>query len=241
MFFDPVYLAILGLGMLLSLAASGYVKSKFARGSAVPISSGLRGADVAAAILRDADISNVSIVEHPGFMSDHYNPMTRTLALSPDVYHGQNAAAAGVAAHEVGHAIQHAHGYAPMWLRSFLVPVANIGSMLGPVLVMIGAALGAAQAAGPSLGQGLAITGVVIFGAATLFTLITVPVEFDASSRAKRCLAHLGIVRPGEEEAAVRGVLLAAGLTYVAAAITAVLQLLYWALRAGLLGGRRDD
>ena len=123
-----------------------------------------------------------------------------------------------------------------MWARSLILPVANIGSMLAPWMIMIGIFMGAAE----GFGHNLAMVGVVLFAAATAFTLVTVPVEFNASSRAKERLIALGITRPGPESDAVRGVLLAAGLTYVAAAITAMLELLYWAYRAGLIGGRRD-
>ena len=238
MIFDPIYLAILGISALLSLITAGMVKAQFARGRRVLIASGLRGVDVARRIMRDADIHDVEVVEHQGFLSDHYNPMTKTLALSPDVYHGTHAAA-GIAAHEVGHAIQHAAGYRPMWMRSAIVPIANIGSMIGPWLIIAGIMMGAAQGAG--LGHGLAVSGVMLFGAATLFTLVTVPVEFNASNRAKERLIALGITRDGEEAQAVRGVLTAAGLTYVAAAIGSILQLLYWAMQAGLLGGRSSD
>jgi Zn-dependent membrane protease YugP len=171
--------------------------------------------------------------------------MDKTLNLSPEVYNGTSAAAAGVAAHEVGHAIQHAQGYSPMWLRSMLVPVANIGSMLGPYVVIGGMMMGAAgQAASGHYHAAyyVAVAGVALFGAATLFTLVTVPVEFDASARGKRHLATLGITRTEEEASAVRGVLTAAGMTYLAAAATSLMMLLYWAWRAGLIGGgnRRD-
>jgi Zn-dependent membrane protease YugP len=241
--FDPIFMIIFAVSLVLSLVTSGLVRFQFSRGKTVQLRGGLSGREVAETILRDADIQDVSVVEHQGFLSDHYNPMTKTLALSHDVYHGRNAAAAGVAAHEVGHAIQHAHRYAPLWMRSVLVPVANIGSTLAPWLIMIGVFLSAGQAAtkGTSFGEMLAIGGVVLFGAATLFALVTVPVEFNASSRARERLITLGITQPGEEANAVRGVLMAAGLTYVAAAITAVLHLLYWAWRAGLIGGRRND
>jgi hypothetical protein len=141
-----------------------------------------------------------------------------------------------VAAHEVGHAIQHARNYGPMWLRSLLVPPANIGQSLGPIIIGIGMALGAAH--GHGFGHTLAIAGVVLFAAATCFTLVTVPVEFNASARAKERLIALGITRPGEEDNAVRGVLMAAGLTYVAAAMTSILYLIYF---VSSLSDRRDD
>src|SRR3954469_22907226 len=133
--YDPLLLLIGLIAGLLSLGTAGLVKLQFARGRRVPIARGMRGVDVARRILQDAGIDGVEIREHQGFLSDHYNPMNRTLALSPDVYHGTDAAAAGVAAHEVGHAIQHARGYTPLWLRSAIVPVANLGSMLGPMVI----------------------------------------------------------------------------------------------------------
>lgn len=237
MMFDPLYMTILVVALALSGGVSLLVKTRFAAGQKVNISSGLTGADVAKAILMDAGITDVQVLVHQGFLSDHYNPMNKTLNLSKDVYYGRNASAAGVAAHEVGHAIQHAQGYFPMWLRSLIVPAANVGSNLGPWLVIIGIVL---MSSGRALGYSLAVVGVVLFGLATLFTLVTVPVEFDASARAKKALARLDVVAQGREYNTVSGVLFAAGLTYVAAAITSILQLLYWAYRAGLLGGRRD-
>lgn len=238
MMFDPLYMSILLVTLALSGIVSWMVKSRFNAGQKVSISSGLTGADVAKAILMDAGITDVKILVHDGFLSDHYNPMNKTLNLSKDVYHGRNASAAGVAAHEVGHAIQHAEGYFPMWLRSFIVPAANIGSNIGPWLVIAGIVL---MSAGRALGYSLAVVGVLLFAIATLFTLVTVPVEFDASARAKKALARMEVVAPGREYNTVSGVLFAAGLTYVAAAISSIMQLLYWAYRAGLLGGRNDD
>lgn len=238
MIFDPLYMLIIAVGVVLSGGASVLVKSRFAKGKKVGLWSGMTGAEVARRVMNSAGVNDVEIVQTQGFLSDHYNPVNKTLALSPEVYHGNNASAAGVAAHEAGHALQHAQGYTPMWIRSALVPMANLGSTLGPWIIIIGILLGAAEGLG--LGVGVAKFGVVLFGAATLFTLVTVPVEYDASSRAKKALDQLGIVRPGEESGAVAGVLSAAGLTYVAAAISSILTLLYWAHRAGLLGGRRD-
>ena len=237
MMFDPLYMSILLVTLVLSGAVSILVKSRFAAGQKVRITSGLTGADVAKAILMDAGITDVKVLVHQGFLSDHYNPLNKTLNLSKEVYYGQNASAAGVAAHEVGHAIQHAQGYFPLWLRSLIVPAANIGSNLGPWLVILGIIL---MSAGRALGYSLAIVGVLLFAIATFFTLVTVPVEFDASSRAKKSLARMDIVAQGREYNTVSGVLFAAGLTYVAAAVSSILQLLYWAYRAGLIGGRRD-
>ena len=236
MMFDPLYTGILLVTLLISGAVSALVKSRFKAGQKVQIQSGLTGAEVAQAILADAGIYDVRIRTTQGFLSDYYNPMDKTLNLSDAVYHGRSASSAGVAAHEVGHAIQHAQNYFPMWVRSMIVPAANLGSMLGPWIVFIGILL--MSVGRMTLGQNVAIAGVVLFGMATLFTLVTVPVEFDASSRAKKCLARLNILAPGRERNVVAGVLFAAGLTYVAAAISSIMQLLYWALRAGLLGRR---
>ena len=238
MMFDPIYMGILLFTLAISGIVSAMVKSRFNAGQKVRIQSGLTGAEVASAILADAGIFDVRIQETRGFLSDYYNPMDKTLNLSSEVFHGRSASSAGVAAHEVGHAIQHAQNYFPMWLRSAIVPAANIGSNLGPWLVILGIIISAGK---PIMGTNIATIGVLLFGIATLFSLVTVPVEFDASSRAKKCLARLNILAPGRERDVVAGVLFAAGLTYVAAAVSSILQLLYWALRAGLLGGRSDD
>ncbi|MBA3707572.1 MAG: zinc metallopeptidase [Planctomycetes bacterium] len=240
--FDPVYLIIIGVCTVLSLVASGYVKLKFSRGQQVTIRSGRSGAEIARMILRDQDIADVEVVEHQGFLSDHYHPTKKTLNLSPDVYHGTNAAAAGVAAHEVGHAIQHAQGDITMWGRSVLVYPANFGSMLGPVLVMIGLMLAAGHAVvAGTAAYYVAVSGVMLFGIATLCSIVIVFNEFNASSRARVALLRLGVIDHGQEEDTVRGVLNAAGLTYLAAAVAALAQLLYWAWRAGLIGGGRRN
>lgn len=241
--FDLVHIAILAVGMLLSLAASGYVKYKFNKGKEVPLSSGMTGADVARAILKQQDIHDVTVQEHQGFLSDHYSPTEKTLNLSPDVYNGRTAAAAGVAAHEVGHAVQHATGDLTMWGRTILVYPAHFGSMIAPWLVIIGMILGSAHqvaSGNHGLAYWLAIGGVFLFGTAFVCSTIIVFNEFNASARAKTALLTLGITRPGEEDDTVKGVLLAAGLTYVAAAAVALMELVYWAFRSGLLGGRRD-
>lgn len=240
--FDPLHIAITIVGLGLSLAASAFVRFRFNRGSQVTLRSGMTGAQIARAILRHNNVNDVDVEEHQGFLSDHYNPMRKTLGLSPDVYHGRTAAAAGVAAHEVGHALQHAQGAASMWMRTVLVYPAYFGSALGPLMVMAGIALAGGRAVLPGTwGYTLALIGVFGFGVAVLCSLAIVFNEFNASSRARVSLKQMGFVHEGEEDDTVRGVLLAAGLTYVAAAINALLQLLYWANRAGLLGGRRSD
>jgi Zn-dependent membrane protease YugP len=231
MMFDPLYLAVMLAGLVLSGLASLWTKAAFRRWSQVPIGRGLTGAEVAAAILRAEGIHDVQIEPVGGFLSDHYDPRTRTLRLSPDVYGGRSVSAAGVAAHEVGHALQHAQGYAPMRLRQAMVPVAGIGTNLGIWMVVIGMVIGM---------TGLAYVGVALFGAFVAFTLVTLPVEFDASIRARRVLEQRGLLK-GEELRGVRAVLTAAAATYLASAVSAVLQLVYWLLRVGLIGGGRDD
>jgi Zn-dependent membrane protease YugP len=244
MLFDPIYWIILIVCGLISGGAAMLTKSRFAWASKVPTRRNQTGADVARAILKANDIYDVEVVEHQGFLSDHYNPREKVLALSPQNFHGRSAAAAGIAAHEVGHAIQHAHAYAPLGMRSLLVPVANIGSNLGPWIIIAGIFLGMMQGSTAAEAGGLATIlawlGVGLFGAGTLFTLVTLPVEFDASARAKTQLQTIGLTASPEEDEAVAKVLNAAAMTYVAAAFSSLLMLLYWAWQAGLLGGRRE-
>lgn len=230
MYFDPIYLLVIGVGALLSFGAQMWVKAAFAKWSKVPIGRGMTGHDVAAAILRSEGVTGVSIKEVPGRLSDHYNPTTRELALSPDIYHGRSVAAAGIAAHEVGHAIQHKEGYWPMTIRQKMVPVANIGTSIGVWVIIGGLVAGSI---------GIAKIGIALFAAFVAFTLVTLPVELDASARARKTLATNGIVT-GVEGRGVNAMLTAAAATYLAAAIAAILQLLYWLARAGLLGGNRD-
>jgi Zn-dependent membrane protease YugP len=238
---DLLHLVIMGTGMLLSLAASGYVRYKFNSGKAVALRSRMTGAAVARAILEQNGVHDVQVREHQGFLSDHYSPTEKTLNLSPDVFHGTHAAAAGVAAHEVGHALQHAHGDLTMWGRTILVYPAHFGSMLAPWLIILGIMLSAGHSIVPGTWQhSLALAGVGLFAVALACALFIVFNEFNASARARTALATMGITVSSDEDAAVRGVLLAAGLTYVAAAIYAAMELLYWAYRAGLIGGRRD-
>lgn len=230
MLFDPLYLVIIGVGFVLSLGAQAWVKSRVNKWADVAVGRGLTGRDVAQAILDAEHIGNVRIEQVPGFLSDHYDPSSRTLRLSPDIYAGRSVTAAGIAAHEVGHAIQHKQGYWAMGIRQKMVPVANIGTNLGVWIMIIGLVIGL---------TGLAKLGVILFAGFVAFTLITLPVEFDASARAKRALAGYHIISE-RELAGVSEVLTAAAATYVAAAVTAILQLLYWLFRLGLLGGRRD-
>lgn len=230
MYFDPLYMIILGVGFALSAGASFWTKSAVRRWSQVPTSRGMTGAQVAAAILRAEGISDVTIEQVGGFLSDHYDPRSKTLRLSPDIYGGRSVSSAGIAAHEVGHALQHAQGYLPMRMRQAMVPVANVGTNLGIWLVIIGVMIGA---------TGLSAVGVALFAGFVLFTVVTLPVEFDASLRARRVLEQHQLLG-GEELTGVRKVLTAAAATYLAAAVSATLQLLYWLMRSGLLGGRDD-
>ena len=230
MFFDPVYIFIMVVGMLLSGGASLWVKSATSKWDKVAIGRGLTGHDIAQHILKTKRIRNVTIEQVQGRLSDHYDPRTRTLRLSPGVYSGCSVTAAGIAAHEVGHAIQHAEGYAPMQLRQTMVPVANIGTNFGIWMVIIGAMIGF---------TGLAKLGVLLFASFVAFTLITLPVEIDASVRARKTLLSSGFLND-HQMGGVSAVLTAAAATYLASALSALLQLFYWASRAGLLGGRDD-
>lgn len=236
MIFDPLYLAVIGVGMLLSLWASAKTKGAFKKYSQFTTRRGMTGADIAQAILRDNGISDVRVEPVAGNLSDHYDPRTKTLRLSEGVYGSRSMAAAGVAAHEVGHAIQHARAYGPLNFRSMWVPVANFGSGLSFVIIIAAMFLGGAAT---EWGRTAAIVGVALFATTTVFTLITLPVEFDASRRAMVTLQRGNYLTP-EEMKGAKSVLDAAALTYVAAAITSILTLLYWAYRLGLVGGRRD-
>ena len=236
MFFDPLYLLVIGVGMALSLFAQARVKGTFGKYSRIATRSRMTGAQVARAILDRNGIRDVKIEPIRGRLSDHYDPRTKTLRLSESVYGSNSMAAFGVAAHEVGHAIQHAQGYAPLGFRSAWVPVANTGSGLSIIVLILAAVLGGASTA---IGHTASLSGVLMFARTTVFTLVTLPVEFDASKRALVALDSGGLVTR-EELAGARKVLNAAAMTYVAAFITSMLTLLYWAFRLGLLGGRRN-
>lgn len=233
-YFDPLQWVVLGIGLLLSLGAAAAVKGTFGHYSRVRSRSGITGAQVAAAILRANGIGDVSIERVGGHLSDHYDPSTKTLRLSEPVYSSDSVAAVGVAAHEVGHAIQHAHGYLPLKFRSAWVPIAGFGSQIGIWVVVVAAMLGGIHGA-----PVLTWIGLGLFATATVFTLVTLPVEFDASWRALATLRQSHVLA-AEEMPGARRVLTAAALTYVAAFVSSLLMLLYWAYRLGLFG-RRDD
>ncbi|MBI3268220.1 MAG: zinc metallopeptidase [Planctomycetes bacterium] len=235
---DPLWLVCMVPALLLSLWAQWRVKSTFARFAEVRAASGVTGAEAARRLLRTSGCSDVRIEEVPGFLSDHYDPSAKTLRLSPDVFGGSSLAALGVAAHEAGHAIQHKVGYGPLALRTLLVKPCMIGSNLSMILIFFGGFL--MYGGGGPMAHAIAWIGVGGFALAALFTLVTLPVEFNASARAVVALRECAVLRPDEEDGA-RAVLDAAAMTYVAAAVAAVLQLLYWMYRLGLLGGRRSN
>jgi Zn-dependent membrane protease YugP len=223
---------MMGVTLLLSLGASGYLKSVYAKASQVPTSSGLTGAQAAARILQWAGIHDVEIVEGQGFLGDHYDPINKKLVLSPDNYEGTSAAQVGVAAHECGHALQHQQHYAPLQIRMGSVYATSFASSAVWWVMIAGY-----FAHIISLYTATWIIA-LCFGVIMLFNLITLPVEFDASHRAKVVLQQLGIIRPGAEAQAVNATLNAAGLTYVAAFIATLLQFLYYLML--LSGGRRN-
>ncbi len=217
--FDPNDLVMVLLpGLVLGGLASWYTRSTFSRYAKVYVSTGLTGAEAAARLLAANGVRNVGIEAARGFLSDHYDPTRRVLRLSPGVYGSSSLAAVGVACHEAGHALQHASGYLPLHLRSSLVPVTQLGSRLSFPILLAGFFLRAPF---------LLNIGVLLFGAVVLFTLITLPVEWNATARAKRLMVESGVVRPGEQ-AQAGAVLNAAFLTYVASAVTAILTLLYY-------------
>ena len=218
MYYDWTYLLYVGPGMLLAALASFLVKSTFNKYAQVPTSKGRTGAEIAAELLRRAGILDVRVEPVQGFLSDHYDPSAKVLRLSPEVYGGRTISAAGVAAHEAGHAIQHHVGYALMTVRQKLVMPARIGSQLSYFVIFGGMLLHL---------SGLAWFGVILFSAVFLFELVTVPVEINASRRAGQKLAELGIVTR-EESQGVRAVLSAAAFTYIAALVTTLLTLLYF-------------
>ena len=230
-----LYLALFLIPAALSAWASHKVKSTFGKYSQVPVSSGVTGREAAQRMLSAAGISDVEIVQSRGALSDHYNPVSRKLALSEPVYNQKTVAAVGVACHEAGHAIQHSSSYGPLWLRSMLVPTASIGGRFSSLLIMAGFVM-LSMSRGP-LGSWLLLAGIIGFGAVVLFQGITLPVEFDASKRAKEHAYQLGIVN-AQERQGVDKVLDAAAMTYVAAAVSSVLALLYYV--AIFMGSRRE-
>lgn len=228
-YFDPTYLLVI-VGALLSLIASAMVKSTYAKYKKVRSMSGLTGAQAAQRILSQSGIHDVQIQHISGDLTDNYNPKTKVLSLSDTVYDNSSVAAIGVAAHECGHAIQHAKGYVPVKLRTAMVPAVNICSTISWPVILIGVFL--------SWNQSLIALGIILFSAAVIFSLVTLPVEFNASSRALKILGNTGMLS-NDEVGKARKVLRAAAMTYVASAAAMILQLLRLVILFG--GNRRDD
>ena len=228
MFFSPTYLIYMIPAFILMGLTSWYVKSSYNKWSRVQASSRLTGAQAAQRLLSTGSMYGVKIQTVAGDLTDHYDPRDKTLYLSPGVANVASVASVAIAAHELGHAMQDAEDYFPLRFRSALVPVVNIGSNLGWILIMIGLFLRLTN---------LAWLGIIIFAGGALFALATLPVEFNASARAKQLLVQTGIIQTDEEQRGVNAVLNAAALTYVAGLVTAILQLLYYVSLVG--GGRR--
>lgn len=232
MFLDPLYIIIIFPAFLLALYAQAKVKYAFSKWSKYRLNNGLTGAEVARLILDRNGLHNVKVELSGGWLSDHYDPRSRSLRLSPEVYHSPSIASLGVASHEAGHALQHQQGYFALKLRNAIVPTAQLGSWLAFPMIFLGLVL--------SL-KGLALTGFFLFVALVIFQIVTLPVELDASRRAKMALSELGIIQGSNEMAGVSSVLNAAAMTYVAATVSALAQLLYFAIRIGLIGPRSRD
>src|SRR5262249_23160000 len=222
--------------VLLALWAQFRVKTAYAAASENAAHRGLSGAEAARHILDSNNLTHVAIERVESFLSDHYDPREEVLRLSPDVYEGQNLAAVGIAAHESGHALQKAHHYGPLVIRNGLVPLASTGGQISTWLIFIGFALMSAS----RMGSGILIAGILLFAVTVLFQIVNLPVEFDASRRARVVLVQNGIISQ-DELAPVGRVLNAAALTYVAAPLRAILQLLYFLSRPGLRGGGSRD
>jgi len=229
-YFSPLYLILSLPALILGLWAQWRVKSAFGKYSRVPASSGMSGAQAARKILDANGLQDVMVERVGGTLSDHYDPRSKTLRLSEGVYGTPSLAAVGIAAHEAGHALQDKVNYGPLALRSAMVPTVQIGSWLGPIIFLVGLFMAG------MFGTTLAWLGVAIFGATALFSIVTLPVEFDASKRAKQLLVSTGVLAPQEMQG-VNNVLDAAALTYVAAALQAIMTLMYY---GSILLGRRD-
>lgn len=236
-FFDPLYLIVSLPALLLALYAQWRVQAAFNQFSRVRTWRGLTGAQVARAMLDEHQLYDVSIEESHGLLSDHYDPRDRTLRLSAPVYRSNSVAAVGVAAHEAGHAVQHAQGYLALQFRTALVPVVQLGSYLGPLVFMLGLWLSWLSRSLTEMGYYISWLGVLLFGMVVVFALITLPVEFNASRRAKAWLGQ-GYLDPSEQ-VGVNRMLDAAALTYVAALWQAISTMLYYIFL--LVGFRRRD
>ena len=238
-YFDPLYMVMMLAGLVMSIWATTKVKANFAKYSKIPSSGGLTGAEVARRILQENGIHDVAVeptrsrqflgMGGDGIIDDHYDPRTKKVCLSPQVYQGNSQAAIGIAAHEVGHAIQHAVGYSAFKVRSSIAPAAALGSNMAYFFLMFGFIFHS---------MGMIKVGILMFSIAVAFQFVTLPVEFDASRRAKKLLVEYNLAS-GSDSVGVAKVLDAAALTYVAAAAAALLNLIYFLIRSGLLNNRR--
>ena len=226
------YYIIIGAVALFSWLVSARLKSKFEQYSKISLRNGMSGAEIAEKMLADHGISNVRVISTPGQLTDHYNPVDKTVNLSEAVYNQRNAAAAAVAAHECGHAVQHAQAYQWLTMRSKMVPVVNIASSLSQWVIFAGLAMMAAS----KMGIYVAVIGLVLMAVATAFSFVTLPVEYDASNRALAWLKNKNMLSQ-EEYAGAEDALKWAARTYVVAALGALASLLYWAFQ---ILGRRD-
>jgi len=229
-FYDPRYLMFMLPAFLLMMLVQWYVSSAYSKWSRVPASTHVTGAQAAQRLIQTGGLSGVRIEGIQGKMTDHYDPRQKVLRLSRGVAETSSVAALAIAAHELGHAMQDKEGYFPLRLRSAMVPAVNIGSYLGWILIIIGLLLQV---------TGIAWLGVVVFSGGALFSLATLPVELNASARARRLLADSGLIYREEEMKGINNVLNAAALTYVAALVTSVMQMLYWISVVLGMGGRR--
>jgi uncharacterized protein len=229
-YYDPTYLCFMAPGFLLVMLASWYVNAAYGKWSRVPVRSGLTGAQAAQRLIMNGGLAGVQVQGIGGNLTDHYDPRDKVLRLSPGVANGASVAAVAIAAHELGHAMQDSDGYLPLKFRAALVPAVNIGSWLGWIMIFAGLLLRLTD---------LAWLGVLVFSGGAVFALATLPVELNASARAKRLLAETGIIGGEDEQSGVNNVLNAAALTYVAGLAAALLQLLYFVSLVGGLGGRR--
>jgi len=238
MMMDPSYMLLTVVGMGLVFLPQLWVKSTVATYRKVDARGGMTGEELARTILRHNNIEDVAVQAIEGELTDHYDPGAKAVRLSADNFYGRSISGLAIAAHECGHAIQHATGYVPVTIRSSMAPIVGLGSQFGPMLLMIGIALGAASAAAPAFSTMIAWLGVIAFGAAVAFHMVTLPVEFNASSRALAVLETGGYLTT-EEMPGAKKVLTAAAMTYVATAMYSLMELVYWVLR--LVGGRNRD
>ncbi len=230
-FYNPTYLMYMIPAFILMALTSWYVRAAYQKWGRVPAQSRLTGHQAAQRLISTGGLYGVQVQGVAGQLTDHYDPRDKTLYLSQGVANGASVASVAIAAHELGHAMQDAEEYFPLRFRSALVPVVNIGSNLGWILIMIGLFIRWAD---------LAWLGVLVFAGGAVFALATLPVEFNASARAKQLLVQTGVIQAGEEARGVNAVLNAAALTYVAGLVTAILQLLYYVMLVGGIGRRRN-